>query len=299
MLVFAATHANAQIAIAGSSALYLEVGQAAGTNTSIGGCVWDDTSKDFTLTDSRFGEAVNDTATAWISWKPSTVGNCTTVTAGSEIIYLSTDSTVGNRCFFASPRCTITVGSAVTAGKSASGGLTGISESALPAAVLSAISGASINVAATDIRPEDAAFATLRATTACGSPVVAGSQYLGLGYSSGQAISGASSIIKNGTGGGFNVGKFNLMGTDPYTSNALPGTYVVTPVGAVPVVVFVNPTNVSGFGSIAISNIDRATLAGYLDGTFGATNDMVPGASSTGNGTTVVIREPLSGTYNT
>jgi hypothetical protein len=292
MLVLAATHGNAQVAIAGSSALYLELGQAAGSNTSIGGCVWDTTAKDFTLTDSRFTEAAADTAAAWISWKPLTAGNCATVAVGSEIIYLNTDSTVGNRCFFANPQCTVTVNTTPPAGSSAT--LSPVNESSLPAAVLTAITGIPISVAATDIRPEDAKFATVRALTACGSPVTAGSQYLGLGYASGQAIKGATA-----TGGGnFNVGNFNLMGTDPYSGNALSGAFTVTQVGADAVVVFVNPANSSGFGSLLVSNVDRATLAGYLDGTYGGTGDMTLGGS-TGNPATVIIREPLSGTYNT
>ena len=298
MLVFAATHANAQVAIAGSSALYLEMGQAAGSNAAIGGCVWDSGStKVFQLADSRFAEAISDTATAWISWQPN--GNCSTPVAGSEIVYLSTDSTVGNRCFFANPRCTVVPLAAISGGMASASTLSPVTETSLPAAVLTAVSNISVSVAATDIRPEDAKFATLRALTPCGNPVVAGSQYLGLGYNSGDQIKGATSIILNGTGGGFNVGNFNLMGTDPYTTHALPSSFTVTPVGAVPVVVFVNPSNTAGFGSLLVSNINRATLAGYLDGTYGRTTDLVPAGAGSATGATVVIREPLSGTYNT
>jgi ABC-type phosphate transport system substrate-binding protein len=295
MLVLAATNASAQTAIAGSSAMYLEVGQAAGSVATIGGCVWDTTAKDFTLHDSRFTVAAADTAAAWISWKPSTPGNCATVIAGSEIIYLNTDSVLGNRCFFANPRCTVVVNTTPPTASATT--LSPVTESPLPASVLTDITGISISIAATDIRPEDAKFATVRALAGCGTPVTPGSQYLGLGYHSGDGIVGAGSIIKAGTGGNFNVGNFNLMGIDPYTSAALPGNFVVTSVGAVPIVIFVNPANASGFGNIAVSNIDRATLAGYQDGTYGTTGAMIP-AGAIGNGTTVVLREPLSGTYN-
>lgn len=299
MLVLAATQANAQVVIAGSSALYLEAGQA---SYSASGCSWTTTAKPFTLTDSRFTEAVADTATAWITWQPSSPGaSCaTTLTAGSETIYLSTDSTVGNRCFFASPRCTITLssGSANPTGTAGANAL-GNGDTPLPAAVYAAVLGASVNVAATDIRPEDAKFATLRALTTCGTPVVPGSQYLGLGYTSGTSIAG-STHQSSGSGGGFNVGNFNLLGTDPYTGNALPGNFVVTPVAATPVVVFVNPSDTSGFGSLLVNNIDRATLAGYLDGTYGGVNALVAaGYAAPAAGTTVYLREPLSGTFNT
>lgn len=300
MLVLVATHANAQftntVAIAGSSGLYEEVGQASALAQ---GCAWTTSSKLFTLVDSRFTEAVADTATAWITWAPSTAG-CGTPNISSTTpvtMYLSTDSTVGNRCFFASPRCTITT--TATAGTAGSNALPGVNDTALPASVLTAVSGAPENVAATDIRPEDAKFATIRALTTCGTPVVAGSQYLGIGFTSGSEIKG-STHQTNGSGGGFNVGNFNLMGTDPYTSAALPGNFVVTPVAATPVVVVVNPQNTLGFGSLLVTNIDRATLAGYLDGTYGSTSDLIPqGFSSGGSGSTVYIREFLSGTYNT
>jgi hypothetical protein len=302
LLVLAATHANGQVVIAGSSALYLEAGQASFVNQ---GCGWDTSTKEFNLSDSRI--PATDAAALWITWQKGT-GTCAapvlpTPIGTSVIAYVNTDSTVGNRCFFASPRCTVTNGNSngtANAGDGGSGTISspGYTETALPANVLAAIVNATVSVAATDIRPEDAKFATLRALTGCGSPVATGSQYLGLGYSNGQKISGATTIISAGTGGSFNVGNFNLMGTDPLTSNALPGNFVVTPVAAVPVVVFVNPQNTSGFGNLQISNVDSAVLAGYLDGTYGRTDDMIAEGTSGAVAATVVLREPLSGTYN-
>jgi hypothetical protein len=292
MLILAATQSKAQTVIAGSSALYLEMQQASYLEQ---GCSWTTSSKTFTLNDSRLTLAVADTATAWITWQPS--GSCATPVAGSETVYLSTDSTVGNRCFFASPACTITTTS--TSGTAGSGTPPGVTDTPLPAAVLAAVQGASVNIAATDVRPEDAKFATLRALTACGTPVVSGSQYLGLGYSNGYEIKG-STAQTNGSGGGFNTADFNLEGTDPLTGASLPGNFIVTPVAATPVVVVVNPGNSGGFGSLLVSNVDRATLAGYLDGTYGATSDAIAQAyASGGAGVTVYLREPLSGTYNT
>jgi hypothetical protein len=273
--------------VAGSSALYLEAGQASYASQ---GCAWTSTASAFTLNDSRLSLA--DAAGAWITWQPS--GSCSTPIVSSIVTYLETDSVVGARCFFASPRCTIAT--TVTAGVAGANALPGVSDTALPAAVLSAVSGATVNVAATDIRPEDAKFATLRALTSCGSPVATGSQYLGLGYSNGSAIQGSSA----GGGGAFNVANFNLMGTDPVTGNGLPGNYAVTPVGAAPVVVLVNPEDESGFGSLLVGNIDRAVLAGYLDGTYGRTSDIVDQAYAGGSGaSTVFVSEPLSGAYNT
>jgi hypothetical protein len=274
--------------VAGSSAFYLEAGQA---SYAAQGCAWTTASNDFTLSDSRL--SITDTATAWITWKP-TSGSCDTPLANSIVAYLSTDSTVGLRCYFASPRCTIATTD--TAGSSGANVLPGVSDTSLPQAVLTAINGAAVNVAATDIRPEDAKFANLRVLAPCGTSI-AGSQYLGLGYRNGNSILGSSMA----GGGGFNVADFNLMGVDPITGNTLPGTYTVTPVGAVPIVVFVNPADESGFGSLLVSNVDRATLAGFLDGSYGRTADIYPasvGAGLAGIGSTVFIPEPLSGAYN-
>jgi hypothetical protein len=307
MLVLAATHARAQVVIAGSSALYLESGQASAASQ---GCAWDSGStKDFTLNDARPGlpgEPLTDMATGWVTWQPSTAGDCsTTFVSGSVVIYLSTDSTVGNRCFFARPQCTVTVSSSVesTSGASPTPGgdtLPGVTESTMPSGVLSAISGASVSVSATDIRPEDANFATKRALASCGYPITTGSQYLGLGYTNGSTIIG-SSHQTSGTGGAFNVADWNLQGTDPFTGTAVPSTWVVTPVAATPVVVFVNPGNGSGLGNLLISNVNRIVLAGFLDGTYGRTSDIIPQQYSTSGlfATTVYIREPLSGTFNT
>jgi len=321
VLVFAAANVNAQtvtLAISGSSAIWLEMGQASYSTpatlvsgTLYGECAYDDGldgTKEFTLTDSRPTTAVTDTAHAWVTWTApivSGVTQCGGPTASSTIqIYVNTDSVVGNRCYFANPRCTITIatGSLTPSNQIAS------NETAPPSGIVNAINaggGVSVNGAATDIRPEDAKFATLRALTNCGTPIVAGSQYLGLGYNVGGAqahvgVSVAGSTFQ-GAGGGssFHVLDFNLTGTDPIkTSNTIPA-FTVIPVGAVPVVVFVNPGDEAGFGNLLFSNINRGVLAGFLDGSFGNVTDAIPATGLTPVGATVYVREPLSGTYNT
>jgi hypothetical protein len=173
--------------------------------------------------------------------------------------------------------------------------------------IQSKLNGASFNVAGTDIRPEDAKFATIRALTDCGTPVATGSQYLGLGYAltSGGHIGTAIVGSSTGAGSSFNVADFNLTGIDPISggTNTVP-TFSVYDVGAVPIVVFVNPGDINGFGNILVQNVTRGVLAGYLDGTYGRASDVINQSYVTGSGasnvaTTVFIREPLSGTYNT
>ena len=308
VLAFAAASVNAQtltLAMSGSSALYTELGQA---SYSVQGCAWTTGSNLFTLEDTRNSATQaldgNDVGPAWITWTQGTGtgASCATPGAGSVVtIMVKVDSTIGNRCYFAQPRCTmLTTATANLAGsnKLLTGGLT-ITDTNLPASVLAAVSNAVVNAAATDIRPEDAAFATLRALTPCGTPVVGGSQYLGLGYANASTPNVGVPIVENSLSGThqFNVINFNVYGNDPIlTGNAIPA-FTVVPMGAAPVVVFVTPTNTAGFGSLQVSNIDRAQLAGYLDGTYGRAQDIGGTAGSTT--TTVFLREPLSGTYNT
>lgn len=317
VLAFAAASVNAQtvgVAMSGSSALYLELGQASASFGTASPCHWTTGSKIFTLTDSRFTPNVVDTGSAWITWSAGS-GTCAAPT-GAFVVNLdvNVDSTVGNRCFFAvmpgsapagGSGCVLTT--SATAGTAGAGALNlPTADTALPAAIVTLLATGNsgspfhMNSAATDIRPEDAAFATLRALTPCGQ-VVSG-QYLGLGYQTstpflGTAIAGSS--LNHAGSGSFNVAGFNLTGTDPVTGGAV-RSFQVDPVGAVPVVIFVNPSDTTGLGSLAVTNIDRAVLSGYFDGTLGRVTDIIPQAfTSNAVGTFVYVREPLSGTYNT
>jgi len=316
VLLCVAANANAQTVAMngiGSSALFLEMGQAAALSPAIGAsCVWTHASSGgASALDGRAGVPGPEGGQIWIAWQPGS-GTCA-APAGTYNIYsyLQTDSTVGNRCVFAAPACTLTLSSTFvhTGGANLLAPVVDITTAAggLPASIQAALNGAAMNVAGTDIRPEDAKFATIRALTDCGVPVngVAGSQYLGLGY----AVTSGSHIGKpiNGSslGGGssFNVVDFNLTGTDPISGGAVP-TFSVFDVGAVPVVVFVNPANVNGLGSILVQNVTRGVLAGFLDGTYGRASDLINQTYVVGSGasnvlTTVFVREPLSGTYNT
>ncbi|MGD0730962.1 MAG: hypothetical protein ABR956_06840 [Terracidiphilus sp.] len=309
----AGTGITVQLVIIGSSAQWLELGQASAT---VQGCSWTGPKGSGTATgiqaiDTRVpgsgegGIGTAENGTSWVTWAPYG-GTCAITTGATTTInmFLNTDSVIGNRCYFAAPRCQMYVASSL-AGTAGQGTLTGFTDTPLPSVVQAALNNALVNVAATDIRPEDAKFASLRMFTNCGSPVVTGSQYLGLGYATsttGVGTTIAESTVAKASPGTFHVFDFNLMGNDPITNDALPGIYTVTPLGAVPIVVLVNPSDDSGFGSLLVSNINRATLAGYLDGTYGRTSDIYPsttGTTNSGIASTVFVREPLSGTYNT
>jgi hypothetical protein len=159
------------------------------------------------------------------------------------------------------------------------------------------------NAGHADIRPEDTLYATTRALSAYNST----NGLAGLGYDGAcgsQTTKIGCPIYESfGQKGVFNVLSFALTGNDPISGAAVPG-YTSLNVGAVPVVVFVNDSDASGFGagapSYSVTNINRKVLAGYYDGTFSCTGDISPAlGAGPGNPVQVIQREVLSGTYNT
>lgn len=277
---------------AGSSALFLELGLAASSATTatpagLGAtCLW--TGAGATLTDTSItGSTLTDTGNAFVAWQPGT-GTCA-VPAGTFNIYayLQTDSVVGNRCLFNGAKCTVKypVTDPAPANLILSSG-----EVNLPVVVATALSGGSalpglsLDTAGSDIRPEDAEFAVKRAIAPCATPVVTGSQYLGLGYTNGTKI---NSFFSTST---FNVIDFTL-----------PANYYATVLGATPVVVVANsPSSTTGFNDgVAGFNISSATLAKFLDGTYSYADQTATTPAAAGSPVYTLIREPLSGTYNT
>lgn len=338
VLACAAANVNAQsIVMSGSSGIFLELGQASATqpltSPAILNCGWSDggsAGKHFTLTDTRPAELgdpdlVDSGEQGWVTWTIN-AGTCSGTTSSTLInvnVDLSVDSSVGNRCFFANPSCEVTTsavggsGTGCTAGSGDIDSATFTETTCLPTAVTNLMSGGaslSINGSATDVRPEDTLFATMRGFQTCGTPMVTGSQYMGVGYqtqpsgfthSAGLVGTQIKNGGENGAGSGpFNLGLFALEGNDPFataagTTKTVPA-FTVIEVGAVPVVVFVNPEDDGGFGSLQVSNIDRGVLSGYLDGSFQRVTDLVPQAYAAGTGESFTfVREFLSGTYNT
>lgn len=310
-VLFGAANANAQTVVMagiGSSALFLEMGQAAALSPSIGAvCTW--TVKGGVapfVTDTRAGVGLTETGQSWTAWTTNG-GSCALPNAGYKIyFYLQTDSVVGTRCALAAPSCQITY-AAQTAGTQLNL-LTGVTDqTSLPAAISTALNNLRVDTAGTDIRPEDGKFATIRALTACGATVdgTTTSQYLGLGYATSVGGHVGNSILGAplGQGSSFHVVDFNLTGNDPITTGTAVPAFTVLDVGAAPILVFVNPSNEGGFGSLQVTNVTRGTLAGYLDGTFGTAGDLINQLPSTSGPAavpvSVFVRESLSGTYNT
>jgi len=181
------------------------------------------------------------------------------------------------------------------------------------------------NAAHTDIRQEDALYATTRALSSYNTT---NSMY-GLGYNNsncGSTGTGAK-VIGCPVFDSFNQGSvffplnFALKGVDPYTAAANVPTGTTVSLGASPVVVFVNnadSTSSYGFGVGQPTNylhkdVLHKVLAQIYEGVDSCTGDLLPSVTSTGgfSGTyggsipgagqpiQAVLREPLSGTYNT
>ncbi|MCU1321301.1 MAG: hypothetical protein JWM43_950 [Acidobacteriaceae bacterium] len=322
-------NANAQVVDfngIGSSALFLEAGLGASSTatppsplTFIGAtCLWT-SNNNATLgnqvfsTDTHSITAV-DRGNAWVAWTPSSQpASATTcsdaLVSGSTHIYayLQTDSVVGDRCLFnanlsSGDQCKITFPTSASPINSA----TLIyplndptrAEFPLPPTVAAALNlpAVHVNAAGTDIRPEDAWFATHRAnsgTGTCGN-VIGSTQYVSLGYDANSTVGTLNKI--SSSFGGASASTFNVVDFTLPTING--NNYAVTPIGAVPILVVVNGQNASsGFGTTAFTNINSNVLAQFLDGSLSLTGQ-VNGTSST-NPVTTLVREPLSGTYNT
>ncbi len=248
-------------------------------------------------------------ANIWIVWGGNDGGgNPTDVWTDASV-----DSVVGNRAFFAAAGtktapvhgATVNVDATLngTAGQNAIAAqlwADNANDGALPASVFAAVNGKHVNAAVTDIRPEDAQFATKRLLTAYNALSLAG-----LGYNHGPNKNIGNPILSAQPSSSSKATpvNFSLHGTDPISRITVRG-YTTIPVGAAPIVFFIN----NGGGTFTASNIidvkkvgtkNTFPLASLFDGTECDTGSKAFGGSGGGNPITVLLREPLSGTYNT
>jgi hypothetical protein len=240
--------------------------------------------------------------------------------------YLSVDTIVGQRLFFAVPRATqqIDSGALTAAGANKvpaaillnrqTGTTQADSTTGIPAAVLSAIQ-TTFTASISDVRPEDAKFEVNR--------VLAPFSILGTGLGYGTASNATCfqppdswTVSANlgcpiyGTAGGRSVPvQYALTGKDPFTNSAA-WKYKTIEVGAEPVVFMYNASDANGLGALgpdgnnAFKNLNRFTALYLFNGTLGRAQDIDPsltlalqGLSGSPNpGVNLVLREPLSGT---
>lgn len=295
----------------GSSALFQELGSASQAITDANGavtCLWSQAQTTnpsgtpyIAFHDGRSGVGLDETGKFFVAWNVGSGGTCTAPVAPFSIYaYMQLDSVVGDRCYFisdgAGTGCTLTLSN--IAGAAGGNIITTNADNvtSLPSTVYTPLSGAHSFVAGTDIRPEDAKFATQRMFTPCNQIMPRqyfnqDSYYLfGLGYGSGNV-----GTAIQGSGGPFNVVNFNITGNDPISGSAVPA-YSVSTIGAQPIIVAVGPNTDSQVA--LMKDINAFTLTLFYQGVLGRTTDLL-GPTGAAEPFTIYVREPLSGTYNT
>jgi len=280
----------------------------------------------FNLTDTRPtlvsstrggpGAAAVDSGATWIVWDSAATPHV--------YAFLKTDSVVGLRCFFGNPSCTVTSPSPFPApGNDISSALWG-TDSTPPQSIQTLfLDGVTVNAAATDIRPEDALFASCRVNSALGngSPGF-GDGLDGLGYNannaSGTCVAYSTKVGKKtvdsqldqlvGTQiqSGYpvspqppvNVLSFAISGKDPFTDSKIQ-TYTTNNVGASNIVFVFQRSGSESSGGL--TGFTSATDL-QLQEVFGGNNcdaNAVFGLGTSPNPIGAYLRDPFSGTYNT
>ena len=323
--------ANAQVQFVGvgSSAMFNTVSAAAFTDlcSSVAGSDcrhWSASGKNSNdnqnwaqAVDSRNNAIPPEAGTFFVAWD----NNSSPIRIWS---YLSVDTIVGQRLFFAVPRATqqIDSGALTTAGQNKvpsqillnrqSGTTQSDETTGVPSAVLSAIQPA-FTAAITDVRPEDAKFEVNRVLA---TYAVTGT---GLGYGTASNATcfqppDSWTVTANlgcpiyGTWGGRSVPvQYAITGKDPF-SNQAAWKYKTIEVGAEPIVFLYNASNPNGLGAlgpdgnVAFKNLNRFTAVYAFNGSLGRAQDLDPTLTAalkglgSNPGINVILREPLSGT---
>ena len=289
----------------GSSALFQSIGVAAYNDLCFpaGGTThchhW--SAKGKTSGGNNFAQIVDSRGSGQI---PPEGGNLIVVWNDSPLTiwaYLSVDTIVGNRAFFAVPRTTLQVDSAAesTSGQNLISSILFVDGSgdaaSLPANVWSAIQTA-FTAAGSDIRPEDAKLGTNRALSNYDA-----AKGNGLGYNQNTAnctpnatfpnLIGCAILSSISGGAQAHPVAYNITGKDPFNTTLSVPKYKVIDVGAFPQIILFNGTNPSGLGALdgsgnpLFKNINHFVLASLYNGSIGRAEDLDLGLA--GNTTAV------------
>jgi hypothetical protein len=238
---------------------------------------------------------INDSRKVGTNTVPLEPGNLWVVWSTNGIwAYLSVDSTVGVRALAAVPRAKLNL--VAQASLPAAGATNfkywpdgGANDTALTTTVYNALSNTTIMAANTDIRPEDALYATNRALNTLGYGSVADPRS---GHS-GQFLIG-NPIKSHFSGAIANPISFAIAGgADPMSGTVGPALITI-PIGAAPII-FVAST-APGSTVASATNITSANAASLFSGLGNCAASLVTGATGVID---PVLREPLSGTMNT
>jgi hypothetical protein len=295
-----------KVILSGSSAIWQSL--ALGAYNS-GNCVSGGTAPCFHYTDSSFN--LNDT-------RPTTKGGTTAVDTGAIWIvwdsaaspnvwaFVKVDSGVGDRCYFAQPHCNISISTFPAPTQQISTVLWG-ADSTPPASVQALFTaGQLVNASASDIRAEDALFATCRANSKLGNSTSPPSTdgLGGLGYNVNNASGvcpkfGATlaslegSDIQSGYPGSTGTAHllaWALSGKDPFTGTTIPVATTV-PVGATPVTFIFSRSS-------ALATLQNVTDE-EVQSVFSGANCNADAFGAPSAPITAFLREPVSGTMNT
>ncbi len=308
-----------EVAIAGSSAQWQTQGLGAYNGGSCGSSLvgatapcYHYTYSSFNLTDTRVSPFNVDGGAIWVVWDSSSPAK---VWASIKV-----DSGVGVRCYFANPACKMGITSVPSPNGQISSVLWG-GDTPLPnggsicdpspsslcpnlQALFTTGQGVAVNVAATDIRPEDALWATCRTNSSAGMNPTGFDSTDGLGYNGnfapgicapvGSNANGQGNSIKSGypsSTSTANVLAFAISGKDPISGGTVP-KYSTYSVGIAPII-FVYSRN--GGQLSGLTNVTESQVQTVFGGTLcDASAFGLPAA-----GIAAYLREPLSGTMNT
>ena len=307
----------------GSSAIFNAMAVAAVTKDPITGAaapcgsnVWTQAGGATTVAgiDGRSASIPAEPGKIWVAWDNSTTP--TVVCA-----YLTVDSIVGDRLFYSQHQSVVNGGEengTLLLNPGAAGGSCQVpflqdngancsaspivAGNALPAVIQQSLNGFPFNVAFTDIRAEDAAYANSRAICTPANPP--GYSCLGYGPSPiGTPFESSYSL----TAGAVTQAQIILFGLstflDPITAYVVPNS-TTTNVAQNPVTFYVNVSDTGkagGFGNLyaAGGNTQSHTLALVFSGLLGLTTDVSGTQGVVGQPLRVLLREAASGTYNT
>jgi hypothetical protein len=284
-----------KVVLSGSSALWQSL--ALGAYKS-GSCVSGGTAPCFHYTNSSFnlsdsrptvkgGLTATDSGAVWIVWDSASPANVWA--------FVKVDSGVGDRCYFAQPHCNVNIATFPAPSNLIGSTLWGdnSSDSTPPTAIQTLFTSGTllVNAAASDIRAEDALFATCRANSTLGG----GADGLaGLGYGASSSAKLEGNDILSGYPSSTSTAHllaWVLTGRDPFTGTAVQAGVTTVPVGATPVTFIVSRSG-------ALSTVTNATDE-QLQSVFSGANCNADAFGAPSGNISVYLREPTSGTMNT
>jgi hypothetical protein len=249
-----------------------------------GSCTSGSTTCYASVSDSRKVNSItiaNEPGNLWVVWSTNGIW-----------AYLSVDSTVGVRAFQAQPRATLALAALSSLPLSSTSNYLfwadNTDDTALTTTVYDAINGKAFTAANTDIRPEDALYATTNALVTLKYAIPDSNNLIGYGIQSHFKTTVAHPVA------------FVVSGKDPFSGDTVSAPITI-PIGAAPITFLVNTSSGSGAASatnLKVTENSTNNATALFSGSGGCKGNLLDGVAST-VALNPVLREPLSGTMNT